>query len=59
MVLRKVLQFTNILGLTLPKEFSNALDLKKHAYVEMYLKDKNTIIIKTHRTPIKGITVDE
>jgi bifunctional DNA-binding transcriptional regulator/antitoxin component of YhaV-PrlF toxin-antitoxin module len=59
MNLRKVLNFNNILGITLPKEFTNALNLLRGDYVEVYLRDKKTIIVKKHGVEPKGITTND
>ncbi len=59
MKLRKVLVFNTILGLTLPGEFTNALDLKRGDYLEVYLRNKRAIIIKKHNVKPQRITVDD
>lgn len=59
MELRKVILFNTILGITLPKEFTNALGLKRGEYVEIYLRDRRTIIIKRHGVEPKKITVED
>jgi len=59
MRLRKVLYFNTLLGMTLPKEYSNALKLNKGDYVEVSLKDKDTIVIKRHNIPIQKIREDD
>lgn len=56
MVLRKLLLFSTILGVTLPKEITNAARLEKGQYVEVYLRDNKTIVIKRHGTEPKLIT---
>lgn len=57
--LRKMLKFNTILGITLPKQYTNALCLAHGDYVEIYLRDNHTIVLKTHRTKAKKITVDD
>ena len=53
MRLRKVLSFNILLGLTLPKEYSNALNLSKGDYVEVGLQDEKTIVVRKHEyTPV-------
>lgn len=59
MVLRKIIQFNTVLGLTLPKQFTGELELKKGSYVEVYLRDKRTIVIKAHKREPKKITLDD
>ena len=59
MVLRKVLLFNTILGITLPKEFTNALNISHGSYVEVFLRDKQTIIVKPHGTKPNKITVND
>ena len=57
MVLRKLMLFSTILGITLPKEYTNALGLEKGKYIELYLKDRNTLVIKPHKEGLNPITV--
>lgn len=59
MKLRKVSIFNTILGITIPKEYTNALDLEKGDYVEVYLRDRKSIVIKKHGVPPKRITVED
>jgi hypothetical protein len=59
MVLRKLLIFNTVLGVTLPKQFTAALGVEGHDYVEVYLRDNKTIVIKPHRTEPKKITVHD
>jgi len=56
MHLRKVIRFNSIVGLTLPKEFSNALGLAFGNYAEVFLRDNKTIVIKKHGVEPKKIT---
>lgn len=49
MVIRKVLNFNTILGLTLPKHYTKALDLKWGDHVQVFLGDNETIIIKKNK----------
>lgn len=48
MELRKVLKFNSVLGLTLPKAYTNNLELEHHDYVEVSLSVNKTITIKKH-----------
>ncbi len=57
MRLRKVLDFKGIVGITIPKEMSNALDIVPKDYVEVYLRDKRTVVIKKHGIEPKKITI--
>ena len=59
MNLRKVLNFSTVLGVTLPGEFTNAIGVKKGDYVEVYLRDKKTIVIKPHRVEPKKLTTND
>jgi len=59
MHLRKVLIFNTVLGLTLPKEYTNALKLNHGDYVEVFLRDTKTIVIKKHGVEPKKITVND
>lgn len=59
MELRKMILFSTILGLTIPKQYTNALGLSKGDYAEVYLKDKETLIIKRHGVKPKGITIED
>lgn len=57
MVLRKMLNFSNILGITLPKDYTNAMKLKRGDYVEVYLRDEKTIVVKTHEVKPQNISL--
>lgn len=59
MNLRKMLSFKNILGITLPKEYTNALGLEKGGYCEVFLRDKKTIVVKKHGVEPKKLTVND
>lgn len=60
MNLRKMLVFKNILGVTLPKEYTNALGLEKGGYCEVFLRDNKNIVIKKHGVePQKLTTADK
>lgn len=59
MVMRKLSMFNTILGITIPKEYTNALDLEKGDYVEVYLRDRKTIVIKKHGVEPKQITKED
>jgi len=49
MELRKVLKFNGTLGLTLPNKFSSVLGLQWKDYIEVYLADKDAIVIRRHK----------
>lgn len=51
MEIRRVLKFNGTLGLTLPNKFSRVLDLHWQEYVEVYLADKATLVIRKHKVP--------
>jgi hypothetical protein len=59
MYLRKVLGFNTVLGVTIPKEFANPLRLEKGKYIEMFLRDDRTIVIKPHRIEPKKIGLND
>ncbi len=59
MSLRKLLSFNGILGMTIPKEYTNALGFKRGDHAEVYLKDDETIIIKKHNYKPNKIKVDD
>lgn len=59
MVLRKVIKMNTVHGVSIPKEFANALGLDFGDYVEVYLRDKKTIVVKPHKNPPKQITVHD
>ncbi len=54
MKLRKVLTFNTILGLTLPKEYTNALGLNQGDYAEIYLRDRK---VCTYLSPEEYINI--
>ena len=56
MHLRKVLYFNTLLGLTLPKEFTAALGIEKGGYVEVFLRDRKTIVVKKHGVKPQRLT---
>ena len=56
MYLRKVLIFNTVLGVTIPKEYTNALGLDRGGYVELFLRDRRTLVIKKHGVEPKKIT---
>lgn len=57
MVLRKVLNFGDILGVSLPKEYANALGLKPKTYVQVYLLDEDTIVIQKQEINKPKLTI--
>ncbi len=59
MDMRKIVQFNTILGLTLPKEYTNALGLERGDYAEVFLRDNKTIVIKRHGVPINRLTIKD
>jgi len=48
MEIRKLLKFNQTLGLTLPKKYCKALDLKWGDYVEVSLEKEGEITIRKH-----------
>ena len=48
MVLRKVLNFRTILGITIPKHYSSALDLNPGDHIQLSLLDSETLVIKKY-----------
>lgn len=46
MNVRKVLTFNQTLGITFPKEYTNALSLSRGDHVEVFLSDRKTIIVR-------------
>lgn len=60
MVLRKVLNFRTILGITIPKHYTKALDLNPGDHIQLSLLDGKTLVIKKHIVePIKLTTADK
>lgn len=59
MNMRKVLQFNDSIGFTIPKQFGYALNIQHGDYVEVYLRDKKTMVIKKHGIEQKKITIDD
>jgi len=57
MVLRRILNFGDILGLSLPKEYTNALGLKPKSYVQVYLLDEDTIVIQKQKIDRPKLTI--
>ena len=51
MDLRRVLKFNGTLGLTLPNKYTRILGLHWKDYVEIYLADDKTIVIRKHKEP--------
>jgi len=51
MDIRKVLKFNGTLGMTIPNKFSKVLDLHWSDYVEIYLSDKETLVVRKHKLP--------
>jgi len=58
MKLRKVLRFNGVLGLTLPNEYSRVLKLEWGNYVEVYLKDSETLLVRKHNIKVYNIKND-
>lgn len=56
MYLRKMLIFNTVLGLTLPKELTNALGFERGSYAEVFLRDSKTIVIKRHGVKPQQVT---
>lgn len=59
MYLRKVLDFKGVLGATFPKEFTNSINVVKGDYVEVFLRDSKTIVIKKHGVKFQKLTTDD
>jgi antitoxin component of MazEF toxin-antitoxin module len=59
MEMRKVLKFNTVLGLTLPKQFTNTLDISHGDYLEVFLANDHTIVIKKHKESSNKITQSE
>lgn len=49
MEIRRVLKFNGTLGMTLPNKFSRVLGLHWQEYVEIYLADKETLVVRKHK----------
>jgi len=49
MKLRRVLRFNGSVGFTLPVELARILELHWKDYVEVYLKDDETLIVRKHK----------
>lgn len=49
MEIKKLLKFNKTLGLTLPKKYCEALDLRWGDYVEVSLEREGEITIRKHR----------
>lgn len=48
MRLRKVINLSGVLGVTLPKELCNAVDVEYGDYFEVYLGENKAIVMKKH-----------
>lgn len=57
MDIRRVLKFNGTLGMTLPNRLSRVLDLHWKDYVEIYLADGETLLIRKH--PVTELKMDE
>ena len=57
MNLRKALKFNAILGLTLPKAYTTALGIDRGDYLEVFLRDSKTIVVKRHNTKPQILTI--
>lgn len=49
MELRKAIKLGSTLGITLPKRYSKALDIRWRDYLEVFLVDSETIGIRQHK----------
>ena len=49
MDLRRVLKFNGSLGMTIPNKYSSVLNLHWHDYIEIYLADAETIVVRRHK----------
>jgi hypothetical protein len=59
MYMRKVLIFNTTMGITLPKDISNTLCLSRGDYIELFLRDSKTVVLKKHATKPNRITVSD
>lgn len=48
MELRKVTKYNTVLGITIPKEYCNALGIEAGDYVEVNLLDDDSLLVMTH-----------
>lgn len=53
MILRHVLKFDKSLGITLPRQTAEIMDIHWHDYVEIYLIDDEHLVIRKHLSPDK------
>lgn len=51
MDIRRVLKFNGTLGMTIPNKYTRVLDLHWQDHVEIYLADKETIVVRKHKVP--------
>jgi antitoxin component of MazEF toxin-antitoxin module len=49
MEIRRVLKFNGTLGMTLPNKFTSIIGLHWQDYVEIYLADDETIVVRKHK----------
>ena len=49
MDIRRVLKFNGTLGMTIPNKYSRVLDIHWQDYVEIYLADKDTLVVRKHK----------
>ena len=49
MELRRVLKFNGTMGMTIPNKFSSVLGLHWKEYVEIYLADPETLVVRKHK----------
>jgi antitoxin component of MazEF toxin-antitoxin module len=59
MEMRKVLRFNTVLGLTLPKQFTNVMGISSGEYLEVFLANDETIVIKKHRENVNKLNESE
>lgn len=59
MYLRKALIFNTILGVTIPKEYTKALAVERGDYLEVFLRDNKTIVIKKHGVKPNKLTTSD
>ena len=59
MKLRKLLNFSGTLGITIPKIYTNAMGVSRGDYAEIYLRDRKTLVVKKHEMKGKTITAQD
>lgn len=57
MYLRKTIRFGMTLGMILPREYCSVLGLERGDYLEVFLQDVETIVIKKHQAVKQQISL--